>query len=518
MKNRRKLKLQASSIRTILVVAILVCIGIRFAWLSFDFGSLHEDPDAYKALAEGYATSGTFGRLNSSGVVTATAYRPPALVWLLSWFVVDSKLSDLAVGLLNWFFGGVTCCLVSRITFLLSGNLLTAAFACFCVAIDPILLKQSSQAMTETLATLVAVSLWWGWIELNTKSRTPSKYSVWMLTLGLIAGAGCLVRPTTIVWIACWFVLSLVSLLGPRMWRSFAERKATMGKQSTERPLILSGKRAIEMSRHESKLRSTNDVDEPRGPAQRFQAWLFFLLGMACVVTPWGYRNAVQIGRWTMTTTHGGYTILLANNPVLYENIRVHGWDRHWDETRFHLLWDQRRREDPRELEYWNRSEVDFSKALTQPPKEFHFGENGEHHEVSDDRLASDVAWKTISSNPSTFIKSCFVRTSWFWALTPYRAGVSGISSRAIGVWYSFLYLCFFLSLGSLLRERLHKRLRVNRLLLWTPAVALAFSLMLVHAIYWSNMRMRAPLMPSLYVFVFVRLTDVYSQSATTKS
>ncbi len=34
----------------------------------------------------------------------------------------------------------------------------------------------------------------------------------------------------------------------------------------------------------------------------------------------------------------------------------------------------------------------------------------------------------------------------------------------------------------------------------WIPAIALTLGLTLVHAVYWSNMRMRGPVMPMVYV------------------
>jgi len=480
MDDRQKVKLEAISIPFVMIVALLVSVGIRVGWLVIDFGSLENDPDAYKALAEGYSTSGTFGRMGSDSLVRATAYRPPGYVWLLSWLVMDGKLNDLAVGILHGVLGGLTCCLVARIAFLLSANYLIAAAASMCVAVDPILLRQSTQTMTETLATFIAMSLWWGWIEMNVSSGSPWASTLWMLLLGITAGIGSLVRPTTLVSITVWILLCT----GLQLWSNARKKKVS----------------------------TINTFGATDGYGLIIKDWAVFLVGMALVMTPWVFRNATQIGRATMTTTHGGYTILLANNPVLYENIRNHGWDRQWDETRFHLLWDQRRQEDPRELEYWKRSEEDILKASSDPPKNFYFGENGEHREVSDDRLASEVAWKTISSDPTTFIKSCFVRMSWFWAVTPYRAGVSRIISLAIGVWYTSLYLCVILNVALLLRDGFHKRLPMNRLRQWIPAVALLLSLMLVHAIYWSNMRMRAPLMPSLYAFLLVSFANLYSR------
>ena len=47
------------------------------------------------------------------------------------------------------------------------------------------------------------------------------------------------------------------------------------------------------------------------------------LLGMATVLTlaPWAWRNARVLGEPVWTTTHGGYTLALANNPVYYSDV-----------------------------------------------------------------------------------------------------------------------------------------------------------------------------------------------------
>jgi len=250
-------------------------------------------------------------------------------------------------------------------------------------------------------------------------------------------------------------------------------------------------------------------------------SWFGFFVGVAVVIGPWAYRNFIQIGQWTMTTTHGGYTLLLANNPVLYENIQKHGWDRQWDESRFHLLWDQRSLSDPRTLEFWTATpeslqvpeshQVTESLQVTEAKKsiDFQFGNPGEHREVADDRLASEVAWKTIQRDPITFLKSCFVRMSWFWAVTPYQSGATSWTVMAVGLWYCLLFggiVVACLGLASLELVRFGELWSAYSLSLgfWVPAFSLVVSLQLVHSVYWSNMRMRAPLMPILYVFLAI--------------
>lgn len=485
----------------VFALVFLLCGAIRFAWLSIDFGSLSSDPDAYAVLAEGLASSGTLGHVVGTEV-HATAYRPPGYIWVLSWLVVEGQLSEFRVSLLHGFLGVLTCILVARIAYVLSRCQTVAAFACLAVAVDPILLKQSSLVMTETLATFIAVVLWWTWIELTKVPRSMSVMMLGMLVVGFFAGIGCLVRPTTFVWIALWFVVSMC------IQRLVKLRSTILGMQPSE-----------------SHDRSSASFCYGR----QLSAWFSFFVGVAVVVGPWAYRNYVQIGRWTMTTTHGGYTLLLANNPVLYANIQKHGWDREWDETRFHFLWDQRRNADPRMPEFW-MPDVWKDEVNREPNSMvgFQFGRPDEHREVADDRLASEVAWNTIQRSPSTFLKSCLVRMSWFWAVAPYRSGAASIMIVAIGFWYGVLFAGIVVTSGVLVIQKCGKERRlkafavlVNDLTslgLWLPAFSLVVSLQLIHLIYWSNMRMRAPLMPVLYIFFAVGVFFAFRSMRRSKS
>ena len=57
-------------------------------------------------------------------------------------------------------------------------------------------------------------------------------------------------------------------------------------------------------------------------------AWRFVncvaLVGVAAiVVSPWVIRNQRVFGKPIVTTTHGGYTLLLGNNPSFYEWLRI---------------------------------------------------------------------------------------------------------------------------------------------------------------------------------------------------
>ncbi len=60
----------------------------------------------------------------------------------------------------------------------------------------------------------------------------------------------------------------------------------------------------------------------------------------------------------------------------------------------------------------------------------------------------------------------------------------------ALACYYSLLYLAAFVGL-----KRLGKDWRRS---VWWPIPTLVLTLTLVHAVYWSNMRMRAPAIPAI--------------------
>ncbi len=427
------------------------------------FPSMQQDPDAYVAMAEGWATSGTFGRIDSNGPVSPTAYRPPLYPWVLSWMVHDSVLNRQSVAILHLVLGTATCLLTVLIAMrLLHCNTppLAAITSGLCVAIDPILIRQSSLVMTETLATFFAVAVWWLWLRAIKPAAKPLENglpgnhlqgSAWTIAaVGAMLGFSCLLRPTSLVWAG----LMILMLLCISLW----------SRKQLYQPVLLG-------------------------------------LAVTIVLVPWVVRNHKVLGEPLLTTTHGGYTLLLANNPVLYSHFEQENLSRNWDENRFHRLWDKRRSEDPRLADYWNDSEAEDANRIAKPIPM--------RTEIEDDRLANETAIATIKRSPVTFVKSCFARFLWFFAVNPGQGQASTLPSIAIGVWYSVTLGLFFLSLVLALsswwsRKRKSKLSGVGE---WIPAIALSLSLVLIHSVYWSNMRMRAPMMPVVYIAVILSLS-----------
>ncbi len=394
---------------------LFVAAAIRgiVAWVGFS--DLSDDPDSYARLAVAWADSGTFGFEGESGV-SPTAFRPPFYPWLLSWFVLDGQVAQAAVAVLHLLLG----CATVGLTYLIGSKLQLrfAWLAGLAVAVDPILLRQSQLVMTETLATFLAVLAWWLWLvgltDVNREGAVTERRSSiqWLAVIGFgsTLGLSILARPTAAPWaLLCAGVALFVGCIG---WK----------RRSIDCALICVGV-------------------------------------MVCVV-PWMMRNYTQLGRPIWATTHGGYTLLLANNPPLYRHFMSDGPSRAW-------------------------AAEDFQEALAvrvdleEPPLD----------ELSKDAFMYRAASMTILRQPQLFLLSCIYRVGWFFALWP-NDGSLGVTEVVIAIWYASVFCFAFIGCMQLWQDR--------GLRGWWVGLFLILSLVAVHAIFWSNMRMRAPAMPCI--------------------
>jgi hypothetical protein len=214
----------------------------------------------------------------------------------------------------------------------------------------------------------------------------------------------------------------------------------------------------------------------------------------------------------------------LANNPSLYQHFINNGPSRSWDAESFHAAWANRgivQHEalsgsanwlNP-ELKADSRSGEDGNSAKgPQPDKTSAAREQPVHSlgELADDSLAYELAIQTIKSDPKTFILSCLYRLSWLWAWWPNGAGK--LASLAIGSWYGTVLVLAIIGLYQLLgRGDSQASLnwlsrRIIEVGPWLPGLALIIVLSIVHCVYWSNMRMRAPAMPCVYLLALSSL------------
>ncbi len=388
-----------------LLMAFAVCL--RGSVLLTGQASLRDDPDAYARLAVNWSDTGVFGLDANS----PTAFRPPLYPWLLSWLVDNGVIAPTSVAVLHLLLGLGLVWLTWSIAQDL--GLSKPWLPALLVSVDPLLLRASTLVMTETLAAFLGGLAWKLWLYTfpvgtanSMKIERSSTQWLTLVTLGLTFGLSILARPTAAPWVA----LCLVGI-----W--FAD--TTCWKRRL-RDSVLVG-----------------------------------LLVIGCLA-PWVLRNYVTFGKPIWATTHGGYTLLLANNPLLYDHFRQNGPSRNWDAEPFHELWAHQ-----------HASTVDQAS------------------EVASDRQDYQLAWDTITVQPSQFLTSCLYRVGWLWAWWPNTG--SQLSRLVIGLWYAVVL--------TLAIPGTYHALRRQGLRCWLLPLALVVALSAVHAVYWSNMRMRAPAM-----------------------
>jgi hypothetical protein len=188
--------------------------------------------------------------------------------------------------------------------------------------------------------------------------------------------------------------------------------------------------------------------------------------GIAVVVAPWVIRNTVVFGRPILTTTHGGYTLLLGNNPEFYAEVVHQPWGTTWDGSH-------------------GGGQAAWAKRL-----QARLEAEGVRGELATDRSLSAEARRHIIAQPLSFLQACLLRLARFWNGVPQGSAAAGLPGKVLivlGLWYAAEYLLALRGLWKVIQGREAQ---------WTLAVLLVLAFTAVHLIYWSNVRMRAPVMP----------------------
>jgi hypothetical protein len=530
------------------LLAILAATAlIRLLVIVLGWQGLRDDPDAYDRIAQAMARTGTLGVAAEDGTVVPTAFRPPLYPALLAiirsvMIAVDGEFLDPASPR-----GQIVLRQVAAVLHLLLGLLtvaatyfaacrwltqpppqrplddpdakapaaprpnragLTAALAAMLVAIDPILLQSSVRLMTETLATAlaaVALSLWPRLTDsLNAgdiDSPMPSngKRIAWQgVWLGAVLGLAYLCRPTFVVW--TFLLVTYLSGWGLVGW----------------------GVKRFWLLPHAASPRR--------------------VLGVAGVITVvaglflggWTLRNLRQFGHPIWATSHGGYTLLLGNNPPFFDYVRTGPFGIAWDPSEFFESWRRRELADPRQRPFWTDG-PDSAAALAANPR-WAEEQPPPHDEVAQDRLAYETAKAAIRADLPGFLQACVWRWTRLLGPMPQQptpqapaATTNNVPANAkpstptgrlptAAIALVTLYYSGFTLLVLAGIWRIGRRLLTPR---YAAAIALLLSLFAVHTFYWSNLRMRAPAVPALAIFAAIglcrpRLSDETNASAST--
>ncbi len=379
-------------------------------------GALKTDPDSYRRLAENIVDHGTFGQDDAS-----TAYRPPLYPLALVPCVAMGQWENSAIAALHALLGVATVALVlllGRWWGLSRGG---STLAALLVACDPILLAQSAQVMTETLATFLAVA---GLVVLTWSDRRPTMWRT--LIVGVVLTLGSLCRPTMLLFMAAIAVVWT--------WR------------------------IVEYKYNEENSRGPT----ARGGVCNNLCRLFaFVFGILVVLSPWIIRNQIQFGRPIVATTHGGYTLFLANNPSFYEWLRSGEWG-----------------------SVWSADDVEFSRQCSRFPR----------NELEANEQAYAEARKTIAAEPGTFFYACLVRIGRFWSPLPHQLSADETPLRRaerwmVALWYVLEFALAAIGVWSVVRAK-------PQAAGWLWGLLLVVCTMAPHVVYWTDMRMRAPVMP----------------------
>jgi hypothetical protein len=375
-------------------LAVLASIMLRGAMLRIGSGQF-DDPDNYLPLARSVAE----GRgLALDGRLTA--YRPPLYPIILAPLVLlEGQHSFVAIGLLHLALSAGTVALTAAAANRFGTSPRRAMAAAWVVALDPVLAWQCRFIMTETL------------------------------TAFLIAGA-------------------LFALALPR-WQGCIWGGAMLGMASLSRPSILPGAFLVI---------GAALLVRPELWPRRFGHAMLIALALLLILTPWAVRNARVFGEPVWTTTHGGYTLALANNEVYYRDVLNGPAGRVWTGTDQWHWWDS----------------VNRAAARMPEPKA--------------DRFLRNQALELAIREPVDFMRASLQRLGRFWSIAPAMAVYRPLVRYATAAWTVPLWM----ALGLGLCRRSSWR--------WPQITAplLLLGLNVVHTFYWTDLRMRAPVVPAI--------------------
>ena len=372
-----------------LVLAVLASLVIRCAVMAAGSGAF-EDPDNYLPLARTIA-AGQGLMLNGR----PTAYRPPLYPILLAPLtMMTGERVIAAVAVFHLALGAITVgmtALAARGWGLSRWRIIAAAWI---VALDPVLVWQTRFIMTETLT-------------------------------------------------ACLSATALAAMTLPR-WPGPMLGSAVLGLASLSRPSMLPGAVLVAIA---------GLVVPPGSWRDRLTRSSMLMFTLMLVLSPWAIRNARIYGEPIWTTTHGGYTLALANNEIYYRDVLNGPPGSVWVGHEQWLWWDSVNRD---------------TTGMSEPQA---------------DRFLRNRVIALARAQPREFVRASLDRLGRFWSLAP---AISVYSSRvrwATAAWTLPLWIAAGLGL--------------SRRSLWRwPQIAAPLAiagLCVMHTVFWTDLRSAPP-------------------------
>ncbi len=433
---------------------LLIATVARLAMLLNRPDDLRTDPDGYVAhaqmMSDGFGFAGPYTK-------RPTAFRPPGYSVLIAWWPVFRSDTALIVATIHIVAGVLTVLLTRQLAEDIGLSTPVSNLAAALVALDPLLIRYSALPMTEVVSalSLTAALVMACRYRQHVLKFTPTERMInvvrtslyYGLVAGCLFGLSALIRPIGLV--SAVFVSGGLFLQLIRQRSGFSQRRPEPDKENSKHSL------------------------DAQQISQRLWRGVVFcllpLLAMAVTLSPWILRNWIHFHAFIPATTHGGYTLFLGNNAEYYQDVVQIEWSKPWDGDAL-TNWQQQILKQAREQQVPTGDEVQL------------------------DRWMYHQAMFAIRSRPADFISACLLRMGKFWSICPGldQGGATGLVGFACGIWYGSMWLLVMVSL--VLRSINLRQVSVSDL--WLTIAAF----MLMHTFYWTDTRMRAPIMPLLCV------------------
>ena len=440
---------------------ISACLSIglvlRLAVTLAQSPQLTQDRDAYLGIATSLVEGRGFSSPNST---VPTAFRPPLYPLSLA-AGMDLLGIPIVVGGINILTGVLTIWLTAIV-----GNGLHLGprrfIAALLVGIDPLLVSYSCQPMTESLCTFLAVL--WLWRELAAHRESPCAH---VLGTEEIPSPQPLSPPGWGEGLSEHKSAWSFGNIGGQTWNRFLSGFA-FGLLVLCRPTfwLIAGIGGLYWLFCDVRSKTQSP---PSRPYIECLKWVWSAAGILVVVAPWLIRNWLVFGVPILTTTHGGYTLLLGNNPVFYQEVVQQPWGTVWQHDSL-LRWQS-------DLE--TEIERDLGADAT---------------EVERDQWHANQAKRFMAADPRSFFLAVIHRIRSLWNVRPQgEAATQTWVAQVVGLFYTIVLTAG--CLGLIYVSCGEGRTR------WLPLYVLIASVQLAHLFYWTNARMRAPLTPAIALF-----------------
>ncbi len=425
--------------RLIFLLVISVAVLARLIVLIHRADDLSTDPDGYIAHARMLQAGQGF-----AGPYTGapTAFRPPGYPLLIAVSPLSGTDPQKSIAMLHLAVGVLTVVLTRHLADQLGlaadlGNLAAAL-----VSLDPLLLRYSAFPMTEVLSAALLTAAVSAFVAFRRNQLLNSGNSIADTRTGL--------RRQTVYGVVSGILFGLGALV---------------------RPICLIVAALLTVSVLISELltmfrrRTTAAMPDVANPAWSVVARTMIpLVLMTLTISPWILRNLIQFQHFIPATTHGGYTLALGNNADYYRDVVQGAPGSPWDGDA---------------LGQWQRKMLESVAQAGISTLD----------EPAADAWMYRQAITSIREQPSAFLSACLLRLRMFFSIgTAAETKVSRPLQLAAAFWYATMWM--FVAIAGLSTLRGHSGFSTSEL--WLTIVAFV----LIHSVYWTDARMRAPLMP----------------------